>query len=144
MAADKTGWSEISSNFPNKGWEGQGFPDYKGSAWYRQSFTVPANFERRKHLWLLFGAVDSESEIYLNGEKIFEHTLASTGLKLETIWNDSFFVDIAPHLKAGENTLAVRVTSSGGVRGVWRPAHLISSDDTLTADAMNFAVANAG
>lgn len=143
-STDKTGWSEISSYVPNKGWEGQGFPDYKGYAWYRQNFTIPAKFERRKHLWLFFGAVDAESEIYLNGKKIYEHTLASTGLKPETIWNDPFFVDVAPLLTTGENSLAVRVTSAGGVRGVWQPAHIISSDDALSADAMKFAIANAG
>jgi outer membrane protein assembly factor BamB len=140
---DVAGWSEISSNAGNKGWEGQGFPEYRGYAWYRQNFSIPANFEKRKHLWLFFPAVDSESEIYLNGEKIFEHTLASTGLKPETIWNDAFFVDIAPHLQPGENALAVRVTSAGGVRGVWRPVSIISSNDALSADAMKFAIANA-
>jgi hypothetical protein len=46
-------------------------------------------------------------------------------------------------LQPGENALAVRVTSAGGVRGVWRPVSIISSNDALSADAMKFAIANA-
>jgi hypothetical protein len=136
------GWADVSSNQHDKGWESQGFADYKGTAWYRQRFTLPTNFERHKHVYLYFGAVDSESEIYLNGVKVFDHTMASTGLTVNEIWNAPFAFDAAPYLKAGENVLAVRVSSAGGVRGIWKPALILSSDDALSADSLKLMIPN--
>ena len=129
-------WADVRSDL-NKGWEAQGFPDYRGGVWYRQKLTIPANFNRRNHLSLFFGAIDSESEIYINGVKAFEHTLASTGLKPETIWNDSFAFDPTPWLKFGEeNTISIKVYIAGGILGIWTPAYLFSSDEKLTVPQM--------
>jgi len=125
-------WSTISSN-KGKGWEGQGYPNYMGTAWYRMKFVVPDEFANRNHIYLYFSAVDSECVIYLNGELIFEHTLKSTGLTPETIWDRSFSVDIAKLLKEGqENTLAVKVNSAGAIRGVWKPAFLMYNDESVS------------
>lgn len=134
-------WSVVRSDIA-KGWESQGFADFRGEAWYRQKLFVPAGFNARKHLTLFFGAVDSESEIYINGEKVFEHTLASTGLKPETIWNDPFAFDPTKWLKPGEeNTIAVKVSSWGGIRGIWTSAFLYSSDEKLSVpDMVNAAI----
>ncbi len=135
-------WAEVSSH-QDKGWESQGFADYKGTAWYRQRFTIPANFQRYKHVYVYFGAVDSESEIYLNGTKVFDHTIAGTGLTVDEIWNAPFAFDAAPYLKAGEeNILAVRVSSNGGVRGVWKPAFILSSDDNVSAGSLKLMMPN--
>jgi hypothetical protein len=128
---DATKWADVYSNRRN-GWEAQGFPDYKGVTWYRQNIRIPADF-KPKHLYLLFGAVDSEAEVFINGVKAFDHTIAATGLPIEVIWNDSFAFDPTPWLKLGEeNTIAVRVQSAGGIRGIWQPGYLVSSDKELT------------
>lgn len=133
-------WAEVYSN-KSTGWESQGFPDYKGLTWYRQSVKLPPTFQPRKKMYLYFGAVDSESQIYVNGTKVFDHTIASTGLPIETIWNAPFAVDVSPYFKAGqENTIAVRVTSAGGVRGVWKPAFLVSSDEEMMVSALKDTV----
>jgi streptogramin lyase/REP element-mobilizing transposase RayT len=125
-------WTNMSSTTAAEGWESQGFNRYKGVAWYRQNVTIPADLERHKHLYLFFSGVDSESEIYINGVKVFEHTLASTGLTKEKIWNDPFAFDATQYLKAGQpNSLVVRVTSAGGVRGIYTPVYLISTDDNI-------------
>lgn len=126
-------WADVRSDI-NKGWESQGFTDYRGDTWYRQKLTIPASFNRRNHLRLFFGAVDSESVIYINGVKAFEHTIASTGLPAEKIWNTPFAFDPTPFLKFGEeNTIAVKVYSAGGIRGIWSNAYLFSSDEEMNA-----------
>ncbi|MGL4593308.1 MAG: glycoside hydrolase family 2 protein [Thermoguttaceae bacterium] len=41
--------------------------------WYQRTFTIPKEW-KEKAMLLHFGAVDWEATVYLNGEKIFEHT----------------------------------------------------------------------
>jgi streptogramin lyase/REP element-mobilizing transposase RayT len=142
---DDLAWTDILSTTDEKGWESQGFHGYKGLAWYRQSFTVPADLEKRKNLYLYFAGVDSESQIYINGVKVFEHTLASTGLKPETIWDDPFAFDVGQLLKVGQpNSIVVSATSAGGVRGVYRPAYLVSTDDGINFSDFGDATYQAG
>jgi len=133
------GWSTVSSN-KGKGWEGQGFPNHMGTAWYRLKFSVPVEFSKRNHVYLYFGAVDSECVVYLNGKQIFEHTLKSTGLTPEQIWERSFSIDISKWLKPGqENVLAVKVNSTGAIRGIWKPAFLFYSNEPVTLEAQDEA-----
>lgn len=139
---DDAAWSDMEVRVGRlAGWEAQGFPDYKGATWYRQKLALPEDFERRKYLYLFFGAVDAEAEVYINGVKAFEHTKASTGLAAEKIWETPFFFDATALMKnEGENTIAVRAESYGGVRGIWQPVYLISSDEPLDAEQMRSAV----
>jgi hypothetical protein len=134
-------WTEMRSDMGGvNGWEHQGFADYTGYAWYQQMLKVPAELEKSPYLYLYFGAVDSESEIYINGKKAFEHTLKSTGMTPAQIWNAPFVFDPREWLKFGENnTIAVRVTSAGGVRGIWEPVCLFSSDKKLDMAALTNA-----
>jgi streptogramin lyase len=125
------GWSDMR-NDRKSGWESQGFPDYMGEAWYRQKITIPADFKRMSNLWLYFGSIDSESEIYINGTKAFDHTMASTGLSKGDIWQTPFVFDPTPWLKFGEeNSIAIKVSSYGGIRGIWAPVYLVSGDEKL-------------
>ena len=142
---DDSTWTDIFSTTDNIGWESQGFNAYKGRAWYRQDFTIPADLERRKHLYLYFGGVDSESQIYINGMKVFDHTLASTGLKPETIWNDPFAFDATQWLKTDQsNSIVVSVTSAGGVRGIYKPVYLVSTDGDINFPDFEDAAYQAG
>ena len=100
-------------------WQFQGFPDYHGVAWYRKKFTVD-HLPEDKAIRLYFGAVDGNTEIYLNGEKVAEHKLD----KNYRGWNSMFSTYVNRSIKTGENTLAVKVTSksnntaSGMIKGV--------------------------
>jgi hypothetical protein len=74
--------------------------------WYRRSFTVPADW-KGKNILLHFGAVDWESEVFING--------VSAGIHQGGY--DPFTYDITTQLKADENELIVRVfdpTEHGG------------------------------
>ena len=66
--------------------------------WYRRTFTVPKSWKGRRVL-LHFGAVDWRADIWVNDVKAGTHTGGYT----------PFSLDITDALKAGENTLTVKV-----------------------------------
>jgi len=67
--------------------------------WYHNSFTVPANW-KKKNILLHFGAVDWETEVWLNNIKIGSHRGGYT----------PFSFDVTPFLnKSGEQDLLVKV-----------------------------------
>jgi hypothetical protein len=59
------------------GWESalSGIHDtkFKGVAWYRRSFRVPADFPAAERLWLHFGAVDWKADVWVNGRHVAAH-----------------------------------------------------------------------
>jgi len=107
------------------GWESQGFAGYSGYGWYRQQFEVEPEVLQQPSLRLFFGAVDEQAWVYINGQLAFEHTVASTGLPIETLWTTPFGFDPRPFLRPGTNTIAVRVHDVLGMAGIWRPVTLI-------------------
>lgn len=66
--------------------------------WYKKIFSVPKSFAGKRTI-LHFGAVDWQCEVYINGEKIGEHTGGYC----------PFEFDITDSLKDGENELVLRV-----------------------------------
>ena len=86
-------------------WQMQGFPDYHGVAWYRIKFSGEL-LKTGERALLYFGAVDGNTQVYLNGEKIAEHTLGQNYQD----WDQPFSVDVT-HKILPENILAVQVTS---------------------------------
>ncbi|WP_066220917.1 glycoside hydrolase family 2 TIM barrel-domain containing protein [Formosa haliotis] len=71
-----------------------------GTAWYRNTFSVP-HFEKGKKVILLFEGAMSEPRVYLNGKKIGEWAYGYS----------YFYFDISEDLSTGENTLAVEVSN---------------------------------
>ncbi len=74
-------------------------PEYHGVAWYRRSFTVPAEFPKNQRVWLRFGAVDWQADVWVNGEKVATHEGGYT----------PFEADITDTLKRTETKPAVVV-----------------------------------
>ncbi|MBM4048324.1 MAG: DUF4838 domain-containing protein, partial [Planctomycetes bacterium] len=101
---------------------------YEGVGWYRTTFTVPADWKGRT-LRLLFGAVDEQAWVYVNGHLVREHTEQSEGKSFGELWDTPFTADVSPeHLEFGKpNVLAVRVHNSTANGGIWRPvlAHAV-------------------
>lgn len=92
------------------GWEselsGINRKDYKGVAWYRREFTLPAAWQG-KSVHLCFGAVDYHATVWLNGTKLGEHHGGYS----------EFRFDITRQLKLkGTNTLVVRVEDNTDLR----------------------------
>lgn len=73
------------------------------SLWYERKFQIPEDW-KGKNVLLNFGAVDWKTEVFVNGNKIGEHTGGYT----------PFSFNITKNLKDGENSLAVRVWDSTG------------------------------
>lgn len=120
-------WKLIDSSVGD--WTSQGFPKYCGFGWYRQKFSVPQKLLDSGKLWLFVGQVDEEAEVFLNGEPAFTHTAKSTGLTPEKLWDKPFVFDATRFLKAGENTLAVRVYNVANKGGIFTPVWLLSQNE---------------
>jgi len=126
-AMDDHDWAEVRNDRGN-GWESQGFPGYLGYAWYRQRVQMPEALGQAAKLYLLFGAVDEDAEVFINGQKAFTHTCESTGLAPDAIWVTPFAFDPRPFLKPGENQIAVRVNNRLGMGGIWKPVYFVATD----------------
>ena len=124
---DDKDWVSIRGDRP--GWNAQGFPRYNGYGWYRTRVKVPKDLDSRKNLLLVFGAVDEDAVVYINGKKAFEHTCESTGVIPAEIWDTPFVLKARQYLKlAEENLIAVRVYNRVAMGGLWKPVYLISTD----------------
>ena len=66
--------------------------------WYKRQFTIPEDWSDENVL-LHFGAVDWETTVYVNGEKVGDHRGGYT----------AFSFDITDYLVEGENELIVHV-----------------------------------
>ncbi|MDR3491221.1 sialate O-acetylesterase [Mucilaginibacter sp.] len=89
-------------------WEQSGVPDYDGTMWFRKKVAIPAAWAG-KDLKLNMGGIDDYDVSYFNGVEI-GHT-------------ESFFYTRSYNIpgsgvKAGENTIAVRVFDNGGLGGI--------------------------
>ena len=69
---------------------------YEGTVWFRRKFDYRPH-DGRVFLW--FGAVNYDAKVYLNGQKVGEHTGGYT----------PFNFDVTDKLMAGDNTLVVKV-----------------------------------
>lgn len=103
---------------------------YLGYGWYRTSLRVPEHL-RGETVYLLFGGVDEQAWIYLNGQLVREHTTASMDLSVSDLWNRPFLAEIEPDMldHEGENELVVRVHASAAEAGLWRPVLLRDTRD---------------
>jgi hypothetical protein len=116
---DDSAWKTIDGgNWLQK----QGYASYHDTAWYRKTVTLPALAANQK-AELLFDGVDGTAVIYLNGQKLGEHTVA----KDYTGWDTPFRFDITNVVKPGENVIAVQVASKSQdtASGIHRPVHLV-------------------
>lgn len=121
------GWKTIAVT---SHWEKQGYPDYDGYAWYRVRFSVPAELEGRA-LSLVFGAVDEQALIHLNGKLI--HTRRN---EEPDAWTTAFDVPVSRALHYGEeNVLALRVEDRTGAGGVWRLVFLAEANNDMVPAA---------
>jgi len=114
---DDKSWDEI---FVPANWENEGFAGYDGYAWYRKTFTLPAN-AKGKRLIVNMGYVDDVCGVYVNG------TLIGEGGRFEPNYATGYNIEqrfLLPEdvVRLGkENVIAVRVYDAmqggGIVRG---------------------------
>jgi beta-galactosidase len=116
-------WS-IDGPFSDEWASGTGYLP-SGKAWYRKSFTLPAD-RRNKQMYLYFDGVYKNSEVWIN-EKYFGKRPNGCA---------SFYYDITPYLKKeGNNIVAVKVDHTDFADSRWysgsginRNVYLIATD----------------
>lgn len=64
MQGPKSAWEKI--NVPGA-WEGQGFHDYDGTAWYHKEFLIPKSLAGQE-LVLVLGKIDDTDRTFINGK----------------------------------------------------------------------------
>ncbi len=90
-------------------WESQGYDGFDGTAWYRTTFDL-TEAETKDKITLALGKIDDSDITWVNGQKVGE-TIQS--------WNTQRLYTVAPEaLKAGKNTIAIRVEDTGGGGGI--------------------------
>jgi hypothetical protein len=127
---DDSDWMEVYSDH-DRGDRAHNFDD-TGYAWYRTKVHIPAEFSEMPLLTLLFEAVDGEGTIYINGQPVYEHTVESTGLTLKNLWRTPFKIPVKALFNPdGTNTIAVRVKNIIPGGSIFRPVHLIGSEQPV-------------
>lgn len=118
---DDSRWAIIDCGRP---WEQQGFSDYDGIAWYRKSVVVPQEWAG-KPLFILFGGVDDEYDLFVNGERIAHYG----GKDIGSVHESPTATDISRYVKYGkENLIALRVNDWGVWGGPRKPPVLLTPD----------------
>jgi beta-galactosidase len=72
-----------------------------GVGWYRKHFTI-SRATLSKSVWIEFDGVYQNSDVWINGHHLGRYPNGYM----------SFYYDLTPHLKAGENIISVRVDNS--------------------------------
>ena len=106
-----TDWTQIDVGTC---WDASGLGGYDGAGWYRRSIDIP---DPASSGVLFFSSVDDRAEVWLNGRLVGTHDGA----------NDPFTVDLGDAARAGENSVAVRVTDNGGPGGICGDVRLVAA-----------------
>jgi alpha-glucosidase (family GH31 glycosyl hydrolase) len=124
---DDSRWGSIPADRP---WEDRGYPGYDGVGWYRKWVQIPPEIGAA-HLYAVFGSVDDEYDIFVNGTKAGRHSPS---------WNTLTSTDILPYVKKGEkNLLVLRVLDRGGEGGLSGPTAMVT--DVIRQEGMRFNLA---
>jgi beta-galactosidase len=111
-------------------WSSSGSPNYSGTAWYWREFDVPSRWKGQT-LRLRFEAVADHAAVWLNGEKLGEHTDGATPFEFNITKN--------AHVGA-TNLLAVRVEGAADTgAGIWQGVLLMAHDEAYIADVFAYA-----
>ncbi len=100
-------------------WEHQGFPKYDGFAWYKRTFTLPADY-KTEELILLLGRIDDFDKVYLNGVVIGStNDHQPLGRSYSYQQNRAYAIPSMVLNKKGINTIEVLVEDIGNIGGMY-------------------------
>lgn len=121
------GWRSIGTM--QTCWADEGLTWYKGDAWYRTSFDVPAEF-KGTDLRLWFGGFDYNVDVYLNGNHLGEKTGFAMPREFEGVADKLHFDK--------PNVLAVRVSAGDlaeiGTGGIMMPVMIYTPGASPASD----------
>jgi alpha-glucosidase (family GH31 glycosyl hydrolase) len=97
--AARKSWKPIRIGLP---WQAQGYPDYRGVAWYRAAVRLPPHLP--KTLYLYLGEVSGTFRVFVNGHEAM-HSAVHWPRRLT-------YTDITQYVRAGEqNEIELRIES---------------------------------
>ncbi len=96
-------------------WESQGLPNLDGTVWFRKTITI-SDADAGKVAVLELSLIDDNDEAYINGVKVG----STTGYNIPRKYTVA-----AGILKAGKNTIAVKIEDTGGGGGIDGDAALV-------------------
>jgi beta-galactosidase len=79
-----------------------------GIGWYRKHLTI-SSVGKDQQYWIEFDGVYMNSDVWINGQHLGSHPYGYT----------SFYYDLTPYIKKGENVIAVRVDNSVQPNSRW-------------------------
>ena len=112
-----------------------------GIGWYRKHLSLSSN-DKDQQYWIEFDGVYMNSDVWINGQHLGKHPYGYT----------SFYYDLTPYIKKGENIIAVKVdnsvqpnsrwySGSGIYRHVWLsisgPVHIAQWGAYITTPEIN-------
>jgi hypothetical protein len=109
-------------------WTVQGEPD--GVGWYATRFEMPES--GGGPLVMLFGAVDGDCDVFLDGIKVGEQKKPS-----KLMWNAPFHIPLAGGLAAGTHTTVIRVEKNceaDSNAGIHAPVRIVEGPETVARD----------
>ncbi|MBQ7257094.1 MAG: DUF4838 domain-containing protein [Abditibacteriota bacterium] len=122
-------WKTFETEKP---WNQQGIKDWTGNAWYKKKIKIGRDVLSKPYIYMYCKGIDEEATIYINGKKVFERTLASTGLKPIDIWDKPMKFDVKDFLIQGENDITIMVGNPGGYNGgIYDKILVVSSIEDL-------------
>jgi hypothetical protein len=103
-------------------WEFQGLSKYDGFAWYKRSFSIPANFTAEEVV-LILGKIDDFDKVYFNGTFIGS-TNDNRPYGMSESYNETRVYEIPKNLikRNKINTIEVLVEDMGNVGGIYEGA----------------------
>lgn len=120
LSFDDSGWSNIKVP---QNWESQGYWDYDGYAWYRNTLEIENDF-KIEDLYISLGRIDDYSIVYINGEIVGKEWPIRI-FKVNKYTNDDSYRKLRIYkipnglLKKGKNVIAVRVYDRGFEGGIY-------------------------
>lgn len=104
-------------------WEDQGIKELNGVVWYRKEIHVPASMTG-KAARLFLGRITDADVVYINGRRVGNTTY---------MYPQRRYAIAADVLKAGKNSITVRVTNYNGKGGFVpdKPYYLFTGSDTI-------------
>ena len=79
-----------------------------GIGWYRKHLSL-SSIEKDQQYWIEFDGVYMNSDVWINGQHLGKHPYGYT----------SFYYDLTPYIKKGENIIAVKVDNSVQPNSRW-------------------------
>lgn len=122
-------WNDIEAELT---WDEQNYPRFFGTAWYKKDIDITEDMLKNENIYLVFEGIDEEGTVYINGNKLAEHTTKATGMATYALYVDPVICDIKPYVKVGINHITCAIGNYAGAGGIYKPVKIILTSQPNT------------